>query len=71
MVSPAQFGAHGTNRGRRCFGSTMIVDPWGTVIARAPERECVIVADIESAAQDKVREQLPCLDHRRPDVYTS
>jgi len=69
MVSPAQFGSHGVKRGRRCFGSTMIVDPWGTVIARAPERECVIVADVESAALDKVRQQLPCLDHRRPDVY--
>ncbi|MCB0007311.1 MAG: carbon-nitrogen hydrolase family protein, partial [Anaerolineales bacterium] len=67
MVSPAQIGTHGN--GNKCFGSTMIVDPWGTVLARAPERECVIVADIDYAAQAKVREQLPSLQHRRPDVY--
>jgi len=67
MVSPAQFGSHGN--GRRCFGSTMIVDPWGTVLARAPERECVVVADVDTEAHEKVRAQLPCLQHRRPDVY--
>ena len=67
MVSPAQIGTHGD--GNKCFGSTMIVDPWGTVLARAPERECVVVADIDHAAQDKVRSQLPALQHRRPTIY--
>jgi predicted amidohydrolase len=69
MVSPAQIGEHGD--GKRCFGSAMIVDPWGTVLARAPERECVIIADIDYAAQDRVRSQLPALQHRRPDLYTA
>jgi len=50
MVSPSQIGTYGD--GKQCFGSSMIVDPWGTVIARAPERECVIVADIDYDAQD-------------------
>lgn len=68
MVSPAQIGTHGN--GNKCFGSTMIVDPWGMVLARAPERECVIVADIDYDAQEKVRGQLPSLQHRRPDIYT-
>ncbi|MFT5197255.1 MAG: putative amidohydrolase [Cellvibrionaceae bacterium] len=67
MVSPAQIGTHGN--GNKCFGSTMIVDPWGTILARAPERECVIVADINDEAQETVREQLPSLKHRRPDIY--
>lgn len=67
MVSPAQIGVHPP--GNRCFGSAMIVDPWGTVLARAPERECVVIADIDYDAQDKVRAQLPALAHRRPDVY--
>ncbi|MEM7802385.1 MAG: carbon-nitrogen hydrolase family protein [Chloroflexota bacterium] len=67
MVSPAQFGSHG--KGKQCFGSTMIVDPWGTVLARAPERECVIFADVDQAAQDKIRAGLPSLTHRRPDIY--
>jgi deaminated glutathione amidase len=67
MVSPAQIGTHGN--GKQCFGSTMIVDPWGTVLARAPERECVVVAEVDYAAQDKVRAELPALKHRRPQVY--
>ena len=66
MVSPAQFGSYG--KGKQCFGNTMIVDPWGTVLARAPERECVIFADIDYASQDKVRAGLPALQHRRPDI---
>jgi len=47
----------------------MIVDPWGTVLARAPERECVVMAEVDYAVQDKVRAELPALRHRRPDVY--
>ena len=67
MVSPAQIGSHGN--GKQCYGNTMIVDPWGTVLARAPERECVVVAEVDYAAQDKVRAELPALKHRRPAVY--
>ena len=67
MVSPSQIGTYGN--GGQCFGSTMIVDPWGTVIARAPERECVIVADIDYESQELTRQNLPALKHRRPDVY--
>lgn len=68
MVAPAQFGSHPP--GKPCFGNTMIVDPWGTVLARAPERECVVIADLDDAYQEKVRTQVPSLQHRRPDVYT-
>ncbi|MBX3013637.1 MAG: carbon-nitrogen hydrolase family protein [Caldilineaceae bacterium] len=67
LVSPAQIGSHGN--GKQCFGSTMIVDPWGTVLARAPERECVVVAEVDYAVQDQIRAQLPALQHRRPQVY--
>lgn len=67
MVSPAQIGSHGN--GKQCYGNTMIVDPWGTVLARAPERECVVVAEIDYAAQDKIRTELPSLKNRRPQVY--
>ena len=67
MVSPAQIGSHGN--GKQCYGSTMIVDPWGTVVARAPERPCVIYADVEYNVQDKIRQELPSLQHRRPDIY--
>ena len=69
MVSPAQIGSHGN--GKQCFGNTMIVDPWGTVLARAPERECVVVAEVDYVAQDKIRTELPSLKNRRPQVYGS
>lgn len=67
MVSPAQIGSHGS--GKQCYGSTMIVDPWGTILARAPERECVVIAEVDDAAQDRLRAQLPALQHRRPEIY--
>jgi predicted amidohydrolase len=42
-----------------------VIDPWGSVVADAPDRECVVIADIDLAYQDKVRRELPVLDHRR------
>jgi len=47
------------------FGSSMIVDPWGTTLARAADREMLIVAEINPAYQAQVRRQLPALTHRR------
>ena len=43
----------------------MIVDPWGSVIARASEGEGVILGAIDRAYLAKVRQELPCLQHRR------
>jgi len=48
------------------FGHSMIVDPWGTVIARAADRETLIMAEIDRDYQDRVRRELPCLTHVRP-----
>jgi predicted amidohydrolase len=67
MVAPAQIGVHPP--GKRCFGSAMIVDPWGTVIARAAEREMAVVADIDLELLENVRTNLPSLQHRKPEVY--
>jgi predicted amidohydrolase len=53
----------------RWFGRSMIVDPWGVVLAQAPDRECYIVADLDFAEQDRMRAQLPSLANRRPDAY--
>ena len=59
-------GQFGQNADRRVtYGHSMIVDPWGTILAEAPDRECVIVAELDLAYQDKVRRELPCLAHRR------
>jgi deaminated glutathione amidase len=51
------------------FGHSAIVDPWGTVLAIAPEGECFIAADLDLAAQDEVRESLPSLANRQPLAY--
>lgn len=51
------------------FGRSMIVDPWGVVLATAPDGEGVVLADLDFAAQDRVRESLPSLANRQPEAY--
>jgi predicted amidohydrolase len=55
--------------GNRSGGRSMIVDPWGLILAQVPDREGFAVADLDAAAQDDVRMRLPALAHRRPEVY--
>ena len=52
------------------YGRSAIVDPWGVVLAMAPDEECFVVADLDLAAQERVRESLPSLANRRPRAYT-
>jgi predicted amidohydrolase len=49
----------------------MIVDPWGLVLASAPDTETAIVADLDFSVLRDVRRRLPSLTHRRPEVYES
>jgi predicted amidohydrolase len=51
------------------WGHSAIVDPWGRVLALAPDEECFVAADLDLAAQDRVREELPSLANRRPRAY--
>jgi predicted amidohydrolase len=51
------------------FGHSAIVDPWGAVLAMAPDGECFVAAELDLAAQDRVRESLPALANRRPRAY--
>jgi deaminated glutathione amidase len=66
-------GQHGTPGGldKPSYGHSMIVDPWGTILAQAPDGDGVIVADLDLAAQASIRERLPALLHIRPDLYRS
>jgi len=47
----------------------MIVDPWGEVLAEAPDEECFLAADLDLERQEQVREKLPALANRRPAAY--
>jgi predicted amidohydrolase len=67
VVAANQIGEHAP--GLRSGGRSLIVDPWGVVLACAPDAETVIVADLDLAAQDDVRRRLPALANRRPDAY--
>ena len=51
------------------YGHSMIVDPWGEVLARAAEEEDVIVAELDLERQEEVRDSLPSLANRRPRAY--
>jgi len=51
------------------FGRSMVVDPWGEVKALGGSGEEVIVADIDPGLVDKVRQTIPCLKDRRPEIY--
>ena len=66
VLAAAQFGAHPP--GLACYGNAMIVDPWGTVLARAPEGEGVVVAELDFEHQDEIRKSLPALSHRRTEI---
>lgn len=59
----------GTKKNLTSYGRSMIVDAWGNVIAQAGDKECVITAEIDLDYLDSVRVRMPCLTHRRPDIY--
>jgi nitrilase len=63
VLAAAQGGTH--ENGRRTWGHSMIVDPWGELLAVLPEGEGVVLAEVDSARLASVRTQLPALRHRR------
>jgi predicted amidohydrolase len=63
VVAPAQVGVHG--KGRASHGHAMIVDPWGRILAEVTEGEGLALAELDFESQDRVRRELPALDHVR------
>lgn len=66
IIAPNQIGKKAT---MNAYGNSMIVDPWGTVIARGGERTGCILAEIDLDYLESVRRQVPVLKNRREDVY--
>jgi predicted amidohydrolase len=67
VIGPAQIGPQLPEG--ESFGGSMIVDPWGVVLARAGDGECFVAADLDLERQDEVRERLPSLANRIPAAY--
>ena len=67
VIAPNQVGAHPP--GNRSGGRSLIVDPWGLVLATAPDIETAIVAELDFGTLRDVRRRLPALSHRRREVY--
>lgn len=66
VVAAAQWGTWGPpGRERRNYGNSMVVDPWGRVVARATDGVGVTVAELDLGEVTGVRESLPALRHRR------
>ncbi|HXV27861.1 MAG TPA: carbon-nitrogen hydrolase family protein [bacterium] len=64
IIAPAQVGIHPAN-GIRSFGTSLVVDPWGNVLARGDrQREGVIMANLRLEFQDWLRRSFPVLKHR-------
>jgi deaminated glutathione amidase len=55
--------------GKPAYGRSLIVDPWGTVLAQAPDEETVIVAELDKARMRDIRAKLPSLANRQADAY--
>jgi predicted amidohydrolase len=53
----------------KSYGRSMIVDPWGVVLAQAADTECFISADLDFSIQNEMRESLPSLRDRRASAY--
>ena len=68
VMAPAQGGVH--ENGRRTWGHTLVVDPWGEVVALQPEGEGVVMAEIDLVRLEAVRKQLPALSHVRDIRHT-
>jgi nitrilase len=63
LVAPAQSGFH--ENGRETHGDSMIIDGWGRVLARLPRGTGVVAAEIDLVRQRELRQNFPCVDHRR------
>jgi len=67
VLAPGQFGAAPPRY--ESWGHSMIVDPWGRILAEAPEGEGFVCGDLDLREQERIRAELPALANRRPQAY--
>src|SRR5712691_11874109 len=67
VAAAAQVGE--TLPGKPAYGRSLIADPWGTVLAQAPDIETVIAAELDRARLQEIRAKLPSLANRQPNAY--
>jgi predicted amidohydrolase len=63
VLAPAQCGRH--DAARASHGRSLVIDPWGRVLAQGGDRPCLVVADCDLAELAEIRARLPALEHRR------
>ena len=66
VLAPSQIGGPARFP---AFGRSMVIDPWGTVVAQAPDTVGIVHAELDLDRVDAVRRQIPSLRNRRPDAY--
>lgn len=64
-VTPANF----PEASYKVYGHSMVVDPWGRIVSVADDKEKLLIVEIDLEILNKVRRELPLLQHRRTDVY--
>jgi len=67
VAAANEWGSHG--EGKASYGRSMIVDPWGVVLAVAPDEDTVVSAEIDRAHMGRIRKSLPALANRQPAAY--
>lgn len=63
VIAPGQYGSHPDNR--ETYGHSIVVDPWGRILAEQSSGNCAVIADIDPDATDKLRASFPALANRR------
>ena len=64
VIAPAMFGEHAGNR--QTYGHTLVVDPWGEILADGGEFPAIVYAEIDPAAVARARGMIPSIEHDRP-----
>ncbi|EAT34733.1 AAEL013049-PA [Aedes aegypti] len=68
VIAAAQIGFH--NKKRESYGHAMVVNPWGVILGQASQQDLdVVVVDLDFGKLANVRQNMPCFEHRRDDIY--